>query len=137
MIICDIFTVIFLAGGYIIQYFTRQKLGMLRWVNYHTYRYREALPLDILKYAAEAAIIFLALFAVFRLSKKRGRGKVLDKIMLIIMAVILLIYAGFTTFVSMETVQAYYFVMPLLGAAALVQVVKILIAAGKLGNEEK
>ena len=30
----DLLTIAFLIGGYVFQYFTRKKLGMLRWVNY-------------------------------------------------------------------------------------------------------
>ena len=33
-IFLDLLTIAFLIGGYAFQYFTRKKLGMLRWVNY-------------------------------------------------------------------------------------------------------
>ena len=39
-IIFDLLTIAFLIGAYAIQYFTKKKLGMLRWVNYHNMQFQ-------------------------------------------------------------------------------------------------
>ncbi len=137
MVICDIFTLAFLAGGYMIQYFTRQKLGMIRWINFHTYKYQEVLPLDLLKHVAVSVVTILGVFVIWRFAKNRAVLRLIDKISGVIMVVLILLYFGFTVFVSIESTRAYYFIMSLLGMAALVQVIKNLIGTGTKGHEEK
>ncbi len=137
MIICDFFTLAFLIGGYIVQYFTRKKLGMMRWINFNTYKYQEKLPLDILKYVAVVVVIIFTLLIMIRFAKKRKAIKSLDRLMLIIMLIVILLYVVITIFTSKETLSAYYFVMPLLGMAALVQLIKVLIIIRMKGYEEK
>ena len=49
-IIFDLLTIAFLIGAYAIQYFTKKKLGMLRWVNYHNMQFQKNAVYGIVKY---------------------------------------------------------------------------------------
>lgn len=49
-IIFDLLTIAFLIGAYAIQYFTKKKLGMLRWVNYHNMQFQKNAVYAIVKY---------------------------------------------------------------------------------------
>ena len=137
MIIFDILTLALLASGYIIQYFTKRKLGMLRWINFHTYKYQEMLPLELLKYVAVSVIILLTVFIICRFMKKRKAAKMIDKITITVMAVVTLFDFGFALFSSLESVRAYYFIMPLLSVAALMQIMKNFVVIGMLKEDEK
>lgn len=137
MIIFDILTLALLASGYIIQYFTKRKLGMMRWINFHTYKYQELLPLELLKYVAVSVIILLTVFIICRFMKKRKAAKMIDKITITVMAVVTLFDFGFTLFSSLESVRAYYFIMPLLSVAALMQIMKNFVVIGMLKEDEK
>lgn len=137
MIIFDILTLALLASGYIIQYFTKRKLGMMRWINFHTYKYQEMLPLELLKYVAVSVIILLTVFIIFRFMKKRKAAKMIDKITITVMAVVTLFDFGFALFSSLESVRAYYFIMPLLSVAALMQIMKNFVVIGMLKEDEK
>lgn len=137
MIIFDILTLALLASGYIIQYFTKRKLGMMRWINFHTYKYQEMLPLELLKYVAVSVIILLTVFIVCRFMKKRKAAKMIDKITITVMAVVTLFDFGFALFSSLESVRAYYFIMPLLSVAALMQIMKNFVVIGMLKEDEK
>lgn len=137
MIIFDILTLALLASGYIIQYFTKRKLGMMRWINFHTYKYQEMLPLELLKYVAVSVIILLTVFIICRFMKKRKAAKMIDKITITVMAVVTLFDFGFTLFSSLESVRAYYFIMPLLSVAALMQIMKNFVVIGMLKEDEK
>ena len=55
----DLLTIAFLIGGYVFQYFTRKKLGMLRWVNYQNMQIQKNPVYAILKYITVAAAIVL------------------------------------------------------------------------------
>ena len=48
-IIFDLLTIAFLIGAYAIQYFTKKKLGMLRWVNYHNMQFQKNAGYGIVK----------------------------------------------------------------------------------------
>lgn len=137
MIIFDILTLALLASGYIIQYFTKRKLGMMRWINFHTYKYQEMLPLELLKYVAVSVIILLTVFIICRFMKKRKAAKMIDKITITVMAVVTLFDFGFVLFSSLESVRAYYFIMPLLSVAALMQIMKNFVVIGMLKEDEK
>lgn len=137
MIIFDILTLALLASGYIIQYFTKRKLGMMRWINFHTYKYQEMLPLELLKYVAVSVIILLTVFIICRFMKKRKAAKMIDKITITVMAVVTLFDFGFALFSSVESVRAYYFIMPLLSVAALMQIIKNFVVIGMLKEDEK
>lgn len=137
MIIFDILTLALLASGYIIQYFTKRKLGMMRWINFHTYKYQEMLPLELLKYVAVSVIILLTVFIICRFMKKRKAAKMIDKITITVMAVVTLFDFGFALFSSLESVRAYYFIMPLLSVAALMQIIKNFVVIGRLKEDEK
>ena len=53
------------------QYFTRKKLGMLRWVNYQNMQIQKNPVYDILKYiTVAAAIVLIVLFIVGYRKKK-------------------------------------------------------------------
>ena len=58
----DLLSIAFLAGGYAIQYFTKRKLGMVRWVVFKNKQLQEQMPVDVLKYAAAAFVLILAVF---------------------------------------------------------------------------
>lgn len=137
MIIFDILTLALLASGFIIQYFTKRKLGMMRWINFHTYKYQEMLPLELLKYVAVSVIILLTVFIICRFMKKRKAAKMIDKITITVMAVVTLFDFGFALFSSLESVRAYYFIMPLLSVAALMQIMKNFVVIGMLKEDEK
>lgn len=137
MIIFDILTLALLASGYIIQYFTKRKLGMMRWINFHTYKYQEMLPLELLKYVAVSVIILLTVFIICRFMKKRKAAKMIDRITITVMAVVTLFDFGFVLFSSLESVRAYYFIMPLLSVAALMQIIKNFVVIGMLKEDEK
>ena len=48
----DLLTIAFLIGAYAIQYFTKKKLGMLRWVNYHNMQFQKNAVYGIVYYSS-------------------------------------------------------------------------------------
>ena len=54
-----------------VQYFTRKKLGMLRWVNYQNMQIQKNPVYDILKYITVAAAIVLIVLIIVGYRKKK------------------------------------------------------------------
>ena len=67
--------------------------------------------------------------------KKEMLGKI-NLVMIVVMSVLGIVYLGITVFKSIETLPAYYFLMPLFGAATLMQIVRNGIAVGITKNEK-
>ena len=132
----DLLTIVFLIGAYVIQYFTKKKLGMLRWVNYHNMQFQKNAVYGILKYitVVVASALIVLIIAGYK-KKKEMLGKI-DLVMSTIMVVLGMVYLGLTAFQSIETLPAYYFLMPLFGAATLMQIIRNGIAVGTTKNEK-
>ena len=128
----DLLTIAFLIGAYAIQYFTKKKLGMLRWVNYHNIQFQKSTVYGIVKYIT--VVVTIVLIAGYK-KKKEMLGKI-DLVMIMVMSVLGIVYLGITIFKSIETLAAYYFLMPLFGAATLMQIVRNGIAVGITKNEK-
>lgn len=117
------------------QYFTRKKLGMLRWVNYQNMQIQKNPVYDILKYITAAAMVLIVLIIVGYRKKKELLGKI-DFVMIVIMQILGISYLGITVLKSIESFPAYYFLMPFLGAATLMQIIRNGIAVGTKKNEK-
>lgn len=132
----DLLTIAFLIGAYVIQYFTKKKLGMLRWVNYHNMQFQKNAVYGILKYITVVVAIVLIVLIIAGYKKKKEMLGKLDLVMIVIMTILGIIYLGLTVFKSIETLPAYYFLMPLFGAATLMQIIRNGIAVGTTKNEK-
>lgn len=132
----DLLTIAFLIGGYVFQYFTRKKLGMLRWVNYQNMQIQKNPVYDILKYITVAAAIVLIVLIVMGYRKKKELLGKIDFVMIVIMQILGISYLGITVLKSIESFPAYYFLMPFLGAATLMQIIRNGIAVGIKKNEK-
>ena len=133
-IFLDLLTIAFLIGGYAFQYFTRKILVMLRWVNYQNIQLQKNPVYDIVIYITVAAVVLIVLIIVGYRKKKELLGKT-DFVMIVIMQILGIIYLGITMLKSVESFPAYYFLMPFLGGATLMQIIRNGIAVGTKKNE--
>lgn len=126
-ILLDILSIAFLVGGYIIQYFTKRKLGMVRWVNFQERRVQEMLPVNTLKYAAAIAVLLLTIIILRSFLKKRTSLGMLNTIMMAVLVILAVAYLGCTLFITFEVTPAYFLILPMIGAAALIQIIRNII----------
>jgi len=124
LVLLDLLSIAFLIGAYVIQYFTKRKLGMLRWVTFKVSQIKEAMPVDILKYAAVIVVLLLTAMIVRSFMKKRKSLGMTDMVMVAVLIIFAAIYLGFTLFVTTEMIRSYYLVLPMIGAASLMLVIR-------------
>lgn len=127
-VLLDVLATGFLAGGYMIQYFAERKLGMVRWMNFQNMKIERDMPVDMLKCVALIVVAVLVAFVLFLYRRKRAYMGRTDGAMAGVMVVLTAAYMGFTVFASTSVTSAYYFIMPMLGAAALMTVFRNMIA---------
>lgn len=135
-ILLDLLSIVFLIGGYVIQYFTKRKLGMVRWVNYHERKTQEALPVDVLKYAAVIVVLLLTIIILRSFMKKKAKLGMLNAVMMAVLVVLAVAYLGCTLFITIEVTPAYFLILPMIGAAALLQIIRDAAAVWTCRDEE-
>ena len=123
-IISDLLIAALLAGAYIVQYFAKRKLGMNRWIVFKISKVKEALPIEMLRYVAVAAVLALAVLVLLLYGRNRKAYQKIVLPMVIVTIVLAAGYLGFTLYFSQERVRAYYLMLPLIGLANVVQLAK-------------
>lgn len=119
--------VLCLAGVCEVQYFTRKKMGMARYVVYKNQGWERQYPMEFLTYGAVLALAVLAVAVLlFFLRRRRGADKPL---LLMNLAMVLFTgaYAGFTLMHSTKDYRAYYFISAILAVLSLLQTIKTFV----------
>lgn len=127
-IISDLLIAALLAGAYVLQYFAKRKLGMNRWIVFKISKVKQVLPIDMLRYAAVAVVLVLAVLLVILYGKNREQYKKIVFYMVIVSVVLAVFYLGFTFCFSQEKIRAYYLALLLIGLANVVQLIKTFTA---------
>lgn len=131
-----ILEVLFLAGSYIVDYFTRKKMGMARYVSYMNYSLEAKYPVEALSHAVILILSILAatILILFLLKRKKTDRRIY--IRLGVMIGLTVLYVWFTLSGSRETQRSYYFVSVLYGGAAAIQIMKTGIGVIRSKNDE-
>ena len=115
------------AGACLVKYFTDKKMGMARHVIFKNQQWEKAYPLEQWRLISIILLILLLVLAVLLLIRKRR-----------ILTPYLWTEAGFTTALTLfslyftltnsaATLRPYYWMSPMIAAAALVQILKTLL----------
>lgn len=137
-IIISIFQLVFAYGIHLLNYFTKKKLGMNRWVVYHNMQISKIIIVDVLKYVFLAITIFTTIKLVKENVARMKYSNLLklDTATLLIINTILAIIIVFFNNVS-QKLNYYYIIILLL--IYVLQVVKILLIgdANESGTKNK
>lgn len=123
-LISDLVIAALLVGVYVVQYFAKRKLGMNRWIVFKISKVKEVLPIEMLRYAAVAVVLVLTALLVILYGKYRKQYKKIVFYMVIVSVALAVFYLGFTLCFSQEKIRSYYLVLPLIGLANVVQLIK-------------
>ena len=134
--IVTLLEILFLAGTYIVNYFTVKKLGMTRWVNFRVMKWEEAYPIFWIKIIIILLLIICTVFVFWLYLKRRKTLKKLVGAMAIVMCVMSVISIGYILFSSVEKMRAYYLICMMLVAVAVLQLVKTIVGIMVCRNEK-
>ena len=134
--VLDLLTVAFLIGAYVIQYFTKRKMGMLRWVNYKNLQFEKYMSFGVLKYVTVLVALILIIWIVITFKKNREMLRKIDFVMIVILCGLELAYLYITVGLSVQKIPSYYLILPLLGASVLMQLIRNGIAVGTVNHEK-
>lgn len=123
--VATILQVILLLGVYVVNYFTRKRMGMLRYVIYKNGVFENTYPIQQLQYICIILLIILTILVlIFYVKSKSNLNKKLINSN-IFMLFLISIYVGFNLLYSTEDFRAFYFMSLMLGVAALIQIIKV------------
>ena len=114
------------AGAIVLNYFAQRKLGLVRWLNFHSQNIRNAVDIDTAKFVMLALVIVVAAVMVWRIFRTHKRDTRIVACMVFAIAVILA-YAAVALFVTHEATKADVFIVILGGIAALLQTLNLVI----------
>lgn len=124
--IVNLLEIAFLVGAYLVNYFTPRKMGMARFVVYENMMIEQNYTnMQSIKMIAVGVVILLAIITIliYFVNKKN-----VNITMIVVTIVITFIYTWFTVRNSKDTYTAFYLISPLIGCAALLQILKTLIS---------
>ena len=123
--------VILLITAFGIQYFSVNKMGMMRYVVFKNHSWENQYPISAIQYTVlTLLIILLAITFVIYLKNNCIMKKVALK-MLIVQVIITLVFSIFTLAYSTVSYVSYYFTQLILSQIALIQAIKVFICLKK------
>lgn len=119
-----ILEILCLAGAWAVQYFTRRKIGMARYVVYKNRGWEARYPMELLANGAALLMAVLAAALLLYFLRQRRNLPKTAWLMNAGMTALTSAYGGFTWMNSAQEVRSYYFISAILGAVSLIQIVK-------------
>ena len=131
--VLNVLTVILMAGAYVLHYFSLRKLGMVRWLNFHSQNIENAIPLNVVKFIVLAVAVILIAVLAWRILKspQRTGGAIANVVLAILVAAA---YALVVFSISREVTKAYVFITIIVGVAASLQTLTLALVNTRLGR---
>lgn len=125
-----------LIGACVVNYFTRRKMGMARYVIYKNRGWEQEYPMDALKTGTMIGLAILTVLVLVLFVKKRNEVKRIVYGMNLVMVALTALYEGFTIIKTTEVLRAYYFISVMFAVAAFIQIIKTFIGIMVCNNEK-
>lgn len=133
IVVFNVLTIALMAGAYVLYYFSLRKLGMVRWLNFHSQNIKNAIPLDVVKYVVLALALILVVILAWLIIKSPHRsGGAIANVVLAILVVVAYAFVVFA--VSHEITKADVFIVIIVGVAALLQTLTLALVYSRLGR---
>ena len=131
VILFNALTVVLVAGCLVLYYFAQRKLGLVRWLNFHSQSIKDAVAIDVVKYAVLALAVVLIAVMAWRILKAPERdGRAVACVVFAIVIVVL--YAATVLFVTREVTKADVLIVVMGGIAALLQALNLIVVNAAL-----
>ena len=115
---------LFIAGAYVIQYFTGKKMGMARFVIFKNQSWEKQYPLEQWTWISILLLAVLLMLTVVLMVCRRKRLSALNRADGVLAVALTGYSLYFTVANSAATLRPYYWMSPLIAAAALIQLLK-------------
>ena len=123
--IINVLEVALLIGAGLANYYTPRRMVMFRFVGYKNMMWEECYNLQAIKSMVMIGIIILAIvtIAIYFIKDKNVKTS-----MILLTVLLTVFYVVFSIFNTVDTYKAFYFISPMIGLVALLQILKTLIS---------
>lgn len=126
IILFNALTVALVAGSLALYFFAQRKLGLVRWLNFHSQSIRDAVDIDTVKYVVLALVVVVTAVMAWRILKAPKRDSRAVACTVFSIAIVLM-YTAAVFFATHEATKADVFIVMLGGIAALLQTLTLII----------
>lgn len=117
-----------LAGAYVIHYFAKRKLGMVRYLNFKNMNWEKTYPIEMIQKVSVWILFVFAVFILYAALKRKERVSKTTVCMCLAMIVLMVLYFWYSAFFSTEVMAEYYFLSGLFFLAAAIQTISTAVA---------
>lgn len=117
-----------LAGTYILNYFTVQKLGINRKMNYMSSKWEKNYPLPQIKVSVILVLAGLSVLIICYYLKNKDVSRKKICLMLVVMCILSVTGISYILLCSVQKMRAYYIISMMLAATAVLQQMKAFVA---------
>ncbi|MGL5716302.1 MAG: hypothetical protein ACRCXT_21500 [Paraclostridium sp.] len=116
-----------LISAYMINYFTKSRMGMARHIIHKNYVLESTYPITNIKYITIIVLVVLmVVLLTMYIKRKRHKSKILTRIN-ITMALFISAFCGFISIYSSEKIRAFYYISGIFLVIILIQVTKAFV----------
>ncbi|MFV0519926.1 MAG: hypothetical protein ACK5LY_06575 [Lachnospirales bacterium] len=123
--IISIIEIIGAIGIYLVNYFTRKKMGMARYVIYKSQMWEKEFPIDLIKYGVIVLIIVLTMVLSYYFYKNKNNMTKYILVNVLIMIFISVLSVLYIVLNSTESYRAYYFTSMIFALISIIQIIKV------------
>lgn len=126
-ILTTIVEVLLLIGAYMVNYFIKTRMGMMRHVVHKNYVWESTYPIETIKYVSITALVILMAIVLILYMKRKSNLKKIVNTMVITMVVVVLSFTVFLLIFSAEKIRAFYYISAIFSLLTLIQIIKTFI----------
>lgn len=123
----SILEIVLLIAAYMVNYFTKTRMGMARHVIHKNYTLESTYPIEILKYGLIIFFILIMIILLILYNKRKANLLEIVKKINIEMIVSILFFTIFVTIGSTESMRSFYYVSAILALLVFIQSIKTFI----------
>lgn len=126
--VTTILEVMLLISAYMVNYFTKSKMGMARHVIHKNYVLESLYPIEIIKYVISIFLVILMLIVVYLYTNKKLTLQSKVKKMIITTIVSVIVFVVFILIGSTQVIRSFYYISTILLVVILLQIIKTFLA---------
>lgn len=123
-VLLTLIEIIMIVAMFLVNYFTKTKMGMLRHIVHKNYLLEQQYPIQIIKYLSIIFLITIMILVLKIYFKRRNSIKNILSIMNFVMVLMIFLFIYFILVYSTYDIRAFYYISIMFFIATVLQIIK-------------
>ena len=123
-VLLTLIEIIMIVAMFLVNYFTKTKMGMLRHIVHKNYLLEQQYPIQIIKYLSIIFLITIMILVLKIYFKRRNSIKNILIIMNFVMVLMIFLFIYFILVYSTYDIRAFYYISIMFFVATVLQIIK-------------